>query len=228
MRSPSLTRRPTRLPDGRLASAYEHNGERIWVCDSALDALRILQLARNQALSEAEKSERIIKAAFADPTAVISREEGEAQAIVSDILWEAFGLDVTADHAHAAECDEAVFDFDEDAARIRASLLAYYGLDWDEAAESITYADLCALLAQMSEADHQATSGGLPSFRTSFAQALWYRTAKPPKNDKLNRGLRKAFLATRESLRLGAKKRTRIEAANDAMAETMAAARRGV
>lgn len=227
MRSPSLTRRPSRLPDGRIASAYDHNGETVWVCDSALDALRVQEAMHDRSLTDEEKSERVIGIAFADPASVLSRELTEAKGLVANVMWEAFGMDVTEGRIHASECDEAVFDFEQDAARIRASLLSYYGIDWDEAASEMTYADLCALLAQMAEADHQPTPGSLPSFRTSFAQALWYRTAKPPKGGKLSRELRNAFLATRSALKLGARKRDRVDATSDAMAEMFAAARRG-
>lgn len=228
MRNPSLTRWSHKLPDGRLVSAYEFEGESIWVCDSAKDALFAIDLFKRDDLDPLAKSELIFKSIF-PCIQCLGRDAEYLSSLLIHIIWEAFGLDATETKEHSAECDAPVFDFEEDAARIKAVLLSYYGFDWNTDAQNLTYSDLCALLAQVSEADHETVPGCLPNFKTSFAQAVYFRTVKPPKPDKHNKELRKAFLDMKKSLALENKheKKNRAEAANDAMAALFASAKRG-
>ncbi len=52
-----------------------------------------------------------------------------------------------------------------------------YELDWETASRDLTFAELCDLLAMLLEADS----------KTPFAEAVYYRTAKPPAFDGHNR-----------------------------------------
>lgn len=226
MRNPSLSRKSKHLPRGRIASPYDFKGETIWVSDSAYDALCVIELFEDKAPSPADKAERIYRQIF-PCIQCLGRTDEYLSELLQEIVWEAFGLDITEGHKYAEEGDSPVFDFTEDAARIKASFLAYYGIDWDKARETLPYSDFLALISQMAEADCDRVPGSLPNFKTPLAQALYYRLAKPPKNSKYARELRRAFLEMREGLKLGAEKRGRAESANNAMAELFAAARRG-
>ena len=88
------------------------------------------------------------------------------------MLWDACGLDVTGTKPH----ERAVFDWESDAPRIQASFMSAYGITWDQAADGLSFADVCALLGELVEDDGQ----------TPFAQAIYYRTAKPPRRTKYN------------------------------------------
>lgn len=54
--------------------------------------------------------------------------------------------------------------------------MSAYGITWDQAADGLSFADVCALLGELVEDDGQ----------TPFAQAIYYRTAKPPRRTKYN------------------------------------------
>lgn len=198
------------------------------MCDSAKDALFTIDLFKREDLEPLEKSRLLYRAIF--PCIQLhERSEEYLLRLLIHVAWEAFGIDITETKEHSSECDSPVFDFEEDAARIKAALLSYYGLDWNTEAQSLTYSDLCALLSQISEADHETVSGCLPNFKTSFAQAVFYRRAKAPKPDKFNKELRKAFLERQKGFALGKRnaKRDRAEAANDTMAALFASTERG-
>lgn len=225
MRIPTLTSRSSKDSEtGRLTSIYEYKGECIPVCDSAQDAVRLFALLKCEDIEPADKSRKIFALVFPKPETYLLRSEEEARDLLAYIAWEAYGLDITEDHVHSSECETPVFDFEEDAARIKASLLAYYGLNWDEISAEMTYPDFCALLGQITEADRTDSAGGLPNFKTPFAQAVFYRTAKPP-TGKGTKELRKAFNAMRRALALGESALDEQMAAQDAMlAEAMKAA----
>lgn len=230
MREPSLTRRPERHPDGRLVSRYDIEAGAFWVADGAREALSVLSLFKDRQATAKQKADALYRRMLPCPASLWGRSAEEVTRIIEELAWQAYGLDVTSGHEHASECDEPVFDYDEDAARIKASLLAYYGIDWDKACDDMTFADASALLSQICESDRTESLSGLPTFTTPFAQAIFYRTAKPPKPTKANKGLREAFAAMRDRLAMGSK-RSSAEAANDAtsgMVESMLrAARKG-
>lgn len=214
MRSPSLTRR-SRQSGGRLSSDYVWRGNVIGVCDSARNALLVIELFGDDELTPDQKLPILVRMLFDDPERALGLAGDDLDDLLGCVMWDAFGLDVTPGHDHAAEYEEPFFDWGEDAARIRASLLQCYGLSWDDAATSMTYADVCALLGSLLESDSE----------TPFQQAVYYRTAKPPKPTKYNRELREAFAARARHFALG-KGGDRIEAQNSAMDDAFAAMKR--
>lgn len=226
MRTPSLSRRSRRLPNGRLVSAYEYDGEEVWAYDSAQDAIAVIDLFGREDIDPGRKASLVFGAIF-PCLQCAARSEEYLRGLLAHVAWEAYGLDVTEGNEYASECDAPVFDFDEDAARIKAALLSYYGIDWDSGAGSIAYSDFCALLAQLAEADHETVPGFLPNFKTSLAQAIYYRTAQPPKANRHNKELCKAFAGMRDGLALGASRRDGAEAANAEAQAMLAEARRG-
>lgn len=214
MRSPSLTRK-TRRSGGRLASAYSWRGLRMDVCDSARNGILVIELFKDEELRPDEKAQLLVRMLFPDPSAAVAAAGDQLGELLTHIVWEAFGLDVSADGRHASEYEAPAFDFEQDAARIRASLLQCFGLDWDEACERLTYADMCSLLGMLLEADTE----------TPFQQAIYYRTAKPPKRTKHNADLCDAFEARAKHFALGSAADT-AQAANDTTAGMFAAMKR--
>ncbi len=214
MRSRELTRGSS-TSSGRFCSRYEHDGAEYDVCDSALNAILINELFEDEALEPSEKEQLLPRMLFPDAEAALAKSGPEGfWPMVVDVAWQAFGIDMDGSHAHAAE--KPVFDWDEDAGRIRASLLQAYGIDWDEACRTMSYAAFCDLVAGLMEAGE-----------TPLQQAIYYRTAKPPKQTKHNGEYVRAFKARADHYRLGAKSRARtqedaMKAANDAMASAFA------
>lgn len=215
MRSPSLTRN-TKHRNGRLVSAYDWHGRQVDVRDSARNAILVIELFHDEELTPDEKAQLLVRMLFPDPAEAIAMAGDQLGELLIHIAWEAFGLDISEDRRHAAEQEAAVFDFEEDAGRIRASLLQCFGIDWDEASRQLSYADMCSLLGMLLEADTE----------TPFQQAIYYRTAKPPKRTKTNADLCDAFEARRKHFALGSSAEDVERSANDKAASMFAAAKR--
>lgn len=212
MRSPSLTRK-TRRRDGRLVSAYGWRGLQIDVCDSARNGILVIELFQDEELRPDEKARLLVRMLFPDPSAAVAMAGDQLGELLIHVAWEAFGLDISEDRRHSAQYESPVFDFHEDAARIRASLLQCFGIDWDEACERLPYADMCSLLGMLLEADTE----------TPFQQAVYYRTATPPKRTKHNADLCGAFEARRRHFALESSEPRN---ANDVTADMFAAMKR--
>lgn len=215
MRSPSLTRK-TKHKNGRLVSTYDWRGIQVDVHDSARNAILVIELFRDEELTPDEKAQLLIRMLFPDPAETVAMAGGQLGELLIHITWEAFGLDISADGRHASEQEAAVFDFEEDAGRIRASLLQCFGIGWDEASRQLSYADMCSLLGMLLEADTE----------TPFQQAIYYRTAKPPKRIKTNADLCDAFEARRRHFALGTADDDAERSANDQAASMFAAMKR--
>ncbi|MFR5092574.1 MAG: hypothetical protein ACLTDR_11735 [Adlercreutzia equolifaciens] len=65
----------------------------------------------------------------------------------------------------------AAFDWAQDAARIRASLMSAYGLDWDAASRTLSFCDLIGLLASLMETAESSPRGGRLSAPGEAARA---------------------------------------------------------
>lgn len=217
MRSPSLTQQ-TRLDEQkRVVSTYAYKGAQVDVFDSARNALLVIELLGNEEMREWEKAALLPRMLFADLEEAARAAGDDPQALLCHVLWEAFGID--ADHARKTEAP--VFDWDQDAMRIKASLMSAYGLEWDRAARGMSFADMCGLLGTLMESEQS----------TPFSEAIKARTAKPPKPNKHNKELRQSIEARKRHFALKAKHADEAKAANDAMADIFAAgkavARRG-
>lgn len=188
------TSAPKRDIDGhiRLVSRYTWRGTPIEVCDSARNVLAIIELFADEEQPAERKQEKLLRWLFFDTQAAIEAAGNDLQELVSDVMWDVCGLDVTPDHIHTTEDGSPAFDWDEDAARIRASLLSAYGIDWDAKASSMTYSAVSDLLGALLEADSQ----------TPFQQAVIYRKSDPPKRTKHNGDLVDAWNARREHFAL--------------------------
>ena len=209
----SLTTR-SRTVNGRFCTTYEYEGAGYDVCDSALNAMLVNELFADTELSEEDKQQLLPAMLFADlPAAIETAGRERFWDMVDAVLWDAMGVDLYGTRG-AAGCEEPVFDWDEDAGRIRASLLQAYGLDWNAVAGSMSYGAFLDLVAGLME-----------SGETPLQQAIYYRTAKCPKETKNNREYVEAFRARAAHFALHADRTEagRMGAANDAMASAFAA-----
>lgn len=209
----SLTTRSGTV-NGRFCTTYEYEGAGYDVCDSALNAMLVNELFADNELSEEDKQRLLPAMLFADlPAAIETAGRDGFWDMVDAVLWDAMGVDLYGTRG-AAGAEEPVFDWDEDAGRIRASLLQAYGISWDEAAGSMSYAAFLDLVAGLME-----------SGETPLQQAIYYRTAKCPREDKNNREYVEAFRARAAHFALHADRTEagRMDAANGAMASAFAA-----
>ena len=199
--------------NGRFCTRYEYEGAGYDVCDSALNAMLVNELFADKTVDGADKQELLPAMLFADlPAAIEAAGPDGFWDMVDAVLWDAMGVDLYGTRG-AAGHEAPVFDWDEDAGRIRASLLQAYGVDWSEEAGRMSYAEFLDLVSGLMEAGE-----------TPLHQAIYYRTAKCPRETKGNREYVEAFRARARHFALkGARSEAdRAAAANDAMASAFA------
>ena len=186
----SLTR-SSRVVGGRRCSRYEYGGASYDVCDSALNAMLVGELFADESLSELDKQRLLPEMLFPDPGAALELA-GRTRFwdMVDSVLWDSMGVDLYGTRG-ATGHEDPVFDWEEDAGRIRASLLQAYGIDWGRDAGRISYAEFLDLVAGLMEAGE-----------TPLQQAIYYRTAKAPRENKHNGEYVRAFRARAEHFRL--------------------------
>ncbi len=209
----SLTTRSETV-NGRFCTTYEYEGAGYDVCDSALNAMLVNELFADTELSEEDKQQLLPAMLFADlPAAIETAGRDGFWDMVDAVLWDAMGVDLYGTRG-AAGAEEPVFDWDEDAGRIRASLLQAYGLAWDAVAGSMSYGAFLDLVAGLME-----------SGETPLQQAIYYRTAECPRENKNNKEYVEAFRARAAHFALHADRTEagRMDAANGAMASAFAA-----
>lgn len=176
-----------RYVKGRLCHEYEFEGRSVLVCDSMRNVLLIIEMFADEQMPEEHKAQLLPLMLFADAESALDASE-DPTALIAHILWEACGLDVLSDH----ESEKQLFDWDEDADRIKSSLQMAYGLDWDTACNDRSFKDICSLLGMLLETQQS----------TPFGEALHYRTAKPPEGNKYNQKERETFFALRSHFAL--------------------------
>lgn len=206
MRKPSLTT-PSERIDGRLCHRYAWRGREVPVCDSMANMLLVIELFGDEELAPREKARLLVPMLFPESLADgIVRDAGDGLwDLVQQVLWDACGLDVTGER----DCSgDKVFDWEEDAARIQASVMSAYHMEWGEFSRGRSFADGCALLGELLE------SGG----DTPFARAVAYRVGKPPKRTKYNGEQVRAWNEARDHFALGS------DGGSDAMERENAAA----
>lgn len=211
MRTPRLTDTAYH-PGGRLAHKYTYDGREILVHDSCRTALLVIDLIGDQLLSESEKIAVMAELVLAEP------EKIPVESLVSTldaVLWDMAGIDLLGTR-EADYSGTQAFDWDEDQARIKASLLMAYGLDWEDASRRYTLAEICDLLGMLLEAES----------KTPFAEAVYYRTAQPPKRTPTNADYVDAWKANQRRYRLHTKQavseeREREDAAASAAFESL-------
>ena len=173
MRKPKLTDRAFTV-NGKLAHDYDTEQGRFRIHDSARNALLVIELFDDQAFPMAEKLELAAQMVFAKPEQLEQLTPESLLSALDCVLWDFCGIDLLSTRPSTDEA--AAWDWEQDAARIKASLLMAYGLDWDECSRKLTFPELCDLLGMLLETDE----------KTPFSEAVYYRTAKPPKRDRFN------------------------------------------
>lgn len=172
MKRHPLTSSSIALDNGRYAHVYHWRERPIRVIDDAENALLIIDLFTSQLLDAEEKLELLLQMLFVDSAAVVAAFGSDTPALVADMVWEVAGLDITGQHK-AEYTEQPCFDWEQDAGRIRATLMSAYGIDWETAKTRLTYSQVCELLE-------------MSPHESPFGQAVYYRTAKEPKPTKYN------------------------------------------
>ncbi len=210
----SLTAERAVLDDGTTALPYEWEGETVLVRDSARNGVEIALLFADPGIPVEEKAPRIVSLMFADPDdafCACDYELGRFGRLVNSVAWDVFGIDAGG-HGGA----EPMWDPEQDAALIRASLRQAYGIDWDEACGVVSWHEFLVLV------------GALP-FDTPLGRAMYYRNPKNrPERTKYNEKQVAEFDRLHSLFRLEDKKgsQDRIEAQQHAMDDMALAFRR--
>lgn len=180
--------------------------------DSTRRALLVIELFADESIQPEQKALWLPHMMFADPPAARDASGDDPQGMVAALAWEAYGIDIAGDRPH--DSGAAAFDWAQDAARIRASLMSAYGLEWDDASRRLSFCDLVGLLASLMETAES----------TPFAEAVSARLAKPPKPTKWNKEEREALEARKRHFALKSGASDPVEAANTEAADSFAAA----
>lgn len=190
--------RSGKMIDGHHSAVYRWDGRDIRVRDDAETALETIELFKDERIGEAAKVDKIVSMWFIQPRC-LKRVRDQA-GLFAMLAWELCGLDI--DGSHDGEYGEKVFDWEQDVEYIKVSLFNAYGRPWDEIIKAVPYRDLCALI-------------GLAPHDTPIGQALYYRTAEPPKQTKHNKEQVSAWKERQAFWRLGGEKESsHFEAAN--------------
>lgn len=173
MNSCDLTSSRRRLEGGGSATPYMWNGGDVMVRDDARTVLRCIELLHDEGRPSEERGREFISLFFADPgEAYIAcdYDDREFGRLIESAVWDVCGVDLRGDRPH----EEPLWDPVEDAARIRISFRAEYGIDWDMVRDEISFAEFVALV------------GGC-SMDTPLGRAIHYRNPKTrPKPAKKN------------------------------------------
>lgn len=170
-----------RIENGRRVRTYVAGGAEIKARDDADTALRIIDLFRNTEEPPVRKLDRLIALLFPEPEQLSAA--GDVTSLIAEAAWDTAKVDLLGKHKGETG-GKSVIDWEADAGVIEASLLRCYGLPWDEIRYRFSYDQFLALV-------------GMVAHETPLGQALYYRTAKPPKPDKYNTEARKEFAERR-------------------------------
>lgn len=151
------------------------------VDDSAAMFARLMDITEDERLAECERFDCMAMAVLPRYTGTDRRRDA------ARALWEAFGIDALGEHREES-AGRPCIDWHQDAGRVRSSLRMAYGIDWDAEAADMPFRDLCDLLSGLTEGTGE----------TPFQQAVYYRTARPPRRTKYNNEAVDAFEAARE------------------------------
>lgn len=156
--------------DGHRYTLLDWEGYEVRVYDSALTALLLIELFKDDTLDTLTKAETATELLFVDAARVAATIRDLGGLMVKS-AWEVAGLDI--DGSHGDSDGRKVIDWDADADYIRASLWQTYGRSFDEIAASVSFAELGSMI-------------GLCPHETPMGQALYYRTADPPSPNQYN------------------------------------------
>lgn len=209
-----------RVDPGRgHVAEYRWRGRAVGICDSARNVVAVVSSFNGPDQAWRAVTEKLFLD-FDEALLAAACEPGDLEDNLADLicsaLWDVCGLDATPDRRHSAEWEEPRFSWEQDAHRIRASLLAAYGLDWDECADRMSFSQMCGLIAALMET---------PS-PTPIQQAVLYR-GEPPEHVRKSDALMDSWRACAAHYALdGGESVDAMAAADAAMADMFAAAER--
>lgn len=182
---------------------HEILGRRLRVHDTLANFQLILELFQDDYFDNKERAEVLLTMLYPNPQGFIEAYRDEAKEALSETLWDCFGIDIDGTRPH----EDAALDFDEDKAKITATIRAAYGLSYDELL-NLPYTEAMTLLMLAPE-------------ETPMGQALKYRLGKPPTGKHITREERCAWEEGRRFYRLKGKSdkhkaQDQAEAASDA------------
>lgn len=143
-----LTSERARLPDGGSATPYEWNGETVLVRDDAPTVLRCIEMLQDGEREARDKSSEFIPLFFVDwrdAYAACGLDPQEFGQLIVQAVWDVCGIDLAGDKPH----ERPLWDPVEDAALIRTSFRAAYGIDWDEVRGSVSFAEFVAMVGSV-------------------------------------------------------------------------------
>ena len=181
--------RQARFVEGVYCNEYEIRGHTYLICDSIRNALLVSELLEDEEMSQDAKQFLLPAMVFVDLQEAIDTAGEDFWEVLLDACWSALGIDL--DGRHNTTNEDAVIDFKQDASRIRASFLQVYGMSFDDISSKTSYIQFMGLI-----------KGLLESGESSLQQAVYYRTAKPPKRTKYNEEEIKAFRKKQEYYRI--------------------------
>lgn len=175
--------------DGRMCGVYEACGLRVRVYDDARTMMKVIDLFADTLIQPSVKLEVLMRLLFPNFEGVRERAGDRLGELLCSIVWEIAGLDISEGGSRRHE--KPLFDWDADEAYIRTTMLSAYGETLDALVSRITYRDLAALVL-------------LAPHETPMGQAIYYRTAKPPKPTKYNQDEIREFKRRQRAWRLDA------------------------
>ena len=164
MNACDLTSLRVRLEEGGSATPYPWNGEEVLVRDDAQTILKCIALLQDDEKPEEDKAAEFIPMFFADVREAFlacDYDPREFGRLIESAVWDVCGIDLKGDKPH----EEPLWDPVEDAAYIRISFRAEYGIDWDDVRDKIGFSEFIALV------------GGC-SMDTPLGRAIYYRNPK--------------------------------------------------
>lgn len=172
----SVLTQSKRLSDGRRFALIAWRGVNVMHYDDAFTGLRVAELLADEDVEPMVKAEIAAKLLFVNPDKVMASVESPLDLIV-ELVWKVARVDM--DGTHEAN-GKKLIDWEQDEQRIRASVWQTYGKPVEEILAEVTLDEFASMLSMC---PHE----------TPIGQALYYRTAKPPKPSKHNAQEREAF-----------------------------------
>lgn len=166
----------SRVQDGRRVKDWPWCGRNVVVRDDVAAALEAIEAVKTETNTQ-KAIARAIEALFVDVSELA--EVGDITRLVQTVLWEQAGIDLAG--AHKTETGGAeVLNWDTDADIIEVSVLRSYGIAWDDLRYRFSYRQALSMISMVGR-------------ETPLGQALYYRSATPPKRTKYNAEEMRAF-----------------------------------
>lgn len=174
-------------------------GRRVRVDDSYRIALMLDELADDELLADAEKSQVVAALVLADPKGFAEEFGEDTPEALKSILRDAFDADAS------SPASSPKVDLQQDGARIKATMRMAYGMNAEELMNT-PWRDVADFVA-------------MSPHETPMGQALYYRTAKRPKPTRYNREEVEAFDRARRFYRLRPKRHGSADAMQEAQTD---------